>query len=383
MADSKPLGLKRVEAIHYYVRDLARARSFYTEEMDFAETAASTEDQERDSGQRTAVFEAADVRVVVSEPLGEQGRAAHYLARHPDGVGTVVFEVEDAEKAFEVLEARGGTPTSDPTTYEDAGGTLKTFAITTPFGDTLFRFVERRGYHAPYPGLVHHETPKGGGNRFGFTHVDHLTSNFLTMKPMLLWMEEVMGWEPFWDVSFHTQDVAKTPKEGSGLRSVVMWDPHSGIKFANNEPWRPHFQDSQIYRFVADNRGEGIQHAALATEDLVTTVRGLRERGVSFMPTPGSYYDMLPARLDKMGIGRLDEDLDVLRELEILVDGEGKHSYLIQIFVKDFAGLYGEEKAGPFFYELIQRKGDQGFGAGNFRALFESIEREQTQGRKG
>jgi 4-hydroxyphenylpyruvate dioxygenase len=158
-----------------------------------------------------------------------------------------------------------------------------------------------------------------------------------------------------------------------------MRDPRSGVKFANNEPWRPAFKSSQINVFNEDHRGDGIQHAALTVKDILASVREMRRRGVEFMPTPASYYDLLPERIRTTGIGSIDEDVAELRELEILVDGAEKGSYLLQIFLRDSAGLYHEPEAGPFFFEIIQRKGDQGFGAGNFRALFESIEREQQR----
>ena len=126
-------------------------------------------------------------------------------------------------------------------------------------------------------------------------------------------------------------------------------------------------------------RGDGVQHVALTVADIVQAVRELRGAGVSFMPTPGSYYDMLPERIAKSGIAKIDEDIATLRELEVLIDGDHHHAYMLQIFLKESAGLYGDPTAGPFFYEIIQRKGDRGFGAGNFRALFESIEREQQK----
>jgi 4-hydroxyphenylpyruvate dioxygenase len=166
------------------------------------------------------------------------------------------------------------------------------------------------------------------------------------------------------------------------LKSIVMYDPDSGVKFANNEPARPFFKASQINIFTEDLRGDGVQHVALGVDDIVAAVRGLRARGVEFMPTPGSYYDLLPERLEQHGIGALDEDLGTLRDLSILVDGDGAKRYLLQIFLKESAGLYNEPEAGPFFFEIIQRKGDKGFGAGNFRALFESIEREQQRSRR-
>jgi 4-hydroxyphenylpyruvate dioxygenase len=383
-----PLGLRRIEALHYYVHDLERSRRFYTERLDFAEVAVSGAALTRDGRQRSALFQAGDVRILCSAPEGPGGRAARWLRLHPDGVGSVVFEVEDAARAFALLEERGGTPTGDVVTAADDGGTLRTFAVTTPFGDTTFRFVERRGYRGSYPGLEAHPAPRGGANAFGFGQVDHLTSNFRTMKPALLWMEHVLGFEPFWEVTFHTQDAASAARRareashGSGLTSVVMRDPASGVKFANNEPRRPAFRESQIHLFVEDQRGDGVQHAALTVPDIQGAVRALRARGVEFMPTPGSYYDLLPARLQDTGIGRLDEPIEALRELGILVDGAGAGRYLLQIFLRDSAGLYHEPEAGPFFFEIIQRKGDQGFGAGNFRALFESIEREQQRERR-
>jgi 4-hydroxyphenylpyruvate dioxygenase len=197
------------------------------------------------------------------------------------------------------------------------------------------------------------------------------------MSPAILWLEHVMGFLRYWEIEFHTTDVTPDKAHGSGLRSIVMWDQASGIKFANNEPWRPFFKQSQINIFTEQHRGDGVQHLAITTEDIIGCVRGLRASGVEFMPTPGTYYDALPERIREMGIAKIDEDLDVLRELGILVDGD-KGAYLLQIFLKESSGLYADPSAGPFFYEIIQRKGDQGFGAGNFRALFESIERQQS-----
>jgi 4-hydroxyphenylpyruvate dioxygenase len=186
-----------------------------------------------------------------------------------------------------------------------------------------------------------------------------------------------------WEVAFHTSDVDPEKTTGSGLKSIVMWDPASETKFANNEPARPFFKSSQINIFNEELRGDGVQHVALTVYDIVEAVRALRGAGVTFMPTPGSYYDMLPERIAKTGIDKIDEPLPTLRELEILVDGDHHHAYMLQIFLKEASGLYKDPAAGPFFYEIIQRKGDRGFGAGNFRALFESIEREQQKQRGG
>ena len=380
MAKLESLGIKRLEGIHYYVHDIERSRQFYCGKLDFAETWRSSSELEASGKQRSACFSAGNINVVCSTPLpgGEHGRAARFLSKHPDGVGTLIFEVEDIEKTFRLLEQRGGTPIDDIVTFEDdAGGTLRQFSITTPFGDCTFRFRERRGYKALYPGAVPHQG--GGKNKFGFEEIDHVTSNFQTMKPMLLWLEHVMGFEQLWEVEFHTSDVDPNRKTGSGLKSIVMWDPISNTKFANNEPSRPFFKSSQINIFNEELRGDGVQHVALTVGDIVSAVRALRGNGVTFMPTPGTYYEMLPERIAKSGIKQIDEDLNTLRDLEILVDGDHFHAYMLQIFLKEAAGLYGDPKAGPFFYEIIQRKGDRGFGAGNFRALFESIEREQRE----
>lgn len=377
MGKLESLGIKRLEGIHYYVNDLERSRKFYTGKLDFAETWRSSPDLEANGKQRSACFSAGNINVVCSTPLGEGGRAARFLSKHPDGVGTLTFEVEDIEKTFKLLEERGGTAIDDIQSFRDDGGTLRQFSITTPFGDCTFRFRERRGYLGLFPGAVAHSG--GGNNKFGFQEIDHVTSNFQTMKPMLLWMEHVMGFEQLWHVEFHTSDVEPERKTGSGLKSIVMWDPASNTKFANNEPSRPFFKSSQINIFNEELRGDGVQHVALTVQDIVSAVRALRGNQVTFMPTPGSYYDMLPARIESSGIKKIDEDINILRELEILVDGDHDHAYMLQIFLKEASGLYGDAKAGPFFYEIIQRKGDRGFGAGNFRALFESIEREQRE----
>ena len=375
-----PLGIRKLEALHYYVHDLERTRRFFVDKLDFAELGGSGLDLEREGRQRSAAFGAGDATFVIHEPHGEGGRAWRYLRKHPEGVGTLVLAVDDIDQTFRLLDERGATFITDVQRFEDDGGTLEMVSITTPFGDTTFRFVERRGYLSLYPGFVANAARPTATNRFGFERIDHVTSNFQTMKPALLWMEHVLGFEPFWEISFHTNDVpdeAGQRAHGSGLKSIVMWDRASGLKFANNEPFRPFFKESQINLFAEDNRGDGVQHSALSVPDVVGAVRGLRARGVEFMPTPGAYYDVLPERLRALTIGALDEDLAVLRELEILVDGEAPGKYLLQIFLKEAAGLHHAPEAGPFFFEIIQRKGDEGFGAGNFRALFEAIEREQ------
>lgn len=375
------LGIRKIAALVYYVHDLDRVRRFMVSSLDFAEIGESGPDLVARGRQRSVLFAAGDVNLLVCAPQGPDGRAARYLRKHPEGVGTVVFAVDDINTTFRLLEERGGTIINDIERFTDDGGTLAMFSITTPFGDTTFRFIEQRGYRSMYPGMVAHPTPRGGQNQFRFKRIDHLTSNFQTMTPALLWMEHVLGFEQYWKVQFHTQDVSSDKTRGSGLRSVVMIDPESKLKFANNEPLRPFFKQSQINVFSEDHRGDGVQHAALAVPDIISAVDGLRARGVQFMPTPATYFDALSARLQTLGVGTIDEDIEVLRRQQILVDGEGARQYLLQIFLKEAAGLHQDPEAGPFFFEIIQRKGSNGFGAGNFRALFESIERQQQQDR--
>ncbi len=379
------LGIVKVESVHWYVKDMARTRRFYTELMDFQELGVSSPELTKRGRQESVVFNAGDVNLICSAPVGEGGRAWRWLQKHPEGVGTINYQVKDVEKTWKLLEARGGTIIDDQLQRftDDKGGKLAFFSITTPFGNTTFRFIQRDGYAAQYPGYVPHAAPKGGKNRFGFAKVDHITSNFRTLQPMVLWMKHVMGFEEFWNIQFHTEEeIDKGNQHGTGLKSIVMWDPISTVKFANNEPSRPRFKQSQINVYVEDQRGEGIQHLALAVREIVPTVKAMRATaGLEFLGTPSSYYDYLPERLQKSGILRIDEDLQELRDLQILIDGHKEHQYLLQIFMKENSQLLKDRESGPFFYEIIQRKGDKGFGGGNFKALFESIERAQTADR--
>ena len=360
------LGIQKLVGLHYYVRDIEWSRRFYVDSMGFAEVGRSSPELERTGRQRSLVFRAGDVVVTCSTPLGEGGRAWRYLARHPDGIGALAFEVEDIRRTFAKLDENGGTPISDILSVEDAYGRIDTFSITTPFGDTHFRFIERHGYSGLFPGMDVYETPRGYGptNGLGFTGIDHVTSNFQTMKPALLWLEQVLGFEPLWEIAFHTGASAHSGVgDGTGLRSKVMWDPATGIKLANNEPCRPSFTSSQITRFHEAHHGDGIQHVALGVRDILHSVRGLRAGGVEVMPTPRTYYERLPERLRDLGVGRIDEDLAALEELQILVDGSAPQAYLLQVFLKDSAELCGRADAGPFFFEMI---------------LFESVEREHV-----
>jgi 4-hydroxyphenylpyruvate dioxygenase len=349
--------------------------------LDFALIAKSNLEYEAEERARACVVQAGGARFVFVEPLGSKGESFRWLQKHPEGVGRIVFDVEDAERAFSILLSRGATPVTGLERRRVEGVDVTWFDIATPFGDTLFRFVSHEGDTPILPNFDRVAASRSADNRFGIREVDHITSNFLTLKPVVSWLRDVLGFQELWNIEFHTQDVKKGHFDGSGLKSTVMWDPASGIKFANNEPAAPSFRTSQIYLFCEDHRGPGVQHIALTVDNLLDAVKGIRQRNVAFMPTPAAYYDMLPARLEGNGIGAIEEGVDALKELGILVDGNGDGRYLLQIFMREASGLFGDPQAGPLFLELIQRKGDNGFGAGNFRALFESIERQQQMDR--
>src|SRR5687767_6763946 len=242
------IGITGYESFHFVVENLDRSRRFYTERFDFKEVARGGDDLVTRSGQQSVVFGAGEVRVCVSTPLRQQSKAARFLKRHPSGVMSLSFRVKNLDETMAYLDKRGGTFLADPLEDKDEnGGRYRSVEIATPLGDVAFRFVERTNYKRFAPSFV--DSGAGNGvdptNKFGIKRVDHVTSNGLTMQPIIAWYRDVLGMQPFWDISFHTQDVAKQFQSGSGLRSIVMWDPVSHVKFATNEPLRPHFRDSQ------------------------------------------------------------------------------------------------------------------------------------------
>lgn len=380
----KGIGIRGYDSFHFVVENPERSRSFYEGRLDFKEVARASESLVSRSGQQSVVYGAGDVRVCVSTPLTQSSKAARYLRRHPAGIMSLGFAVDNLDRTMEALDARGGTFLADPLEDTFEGGTYRSVEIATPLGDVAYRFVERKNYKRFAPEFVDVGTGHASqpANLYGIAAIDHITSNGLTMQPIIGWYRDVLGFEPFWDISFHTHDVAKSRVSGSGLRSIVMWDPESGVKFATNEPLRPFYRDSQIAKFVEDNQGPGVQHIAFAVSNILFSVEELRRRGVDFLATPKSYYNDLPGRLAELGITNVREELKELERLQILVDG-ADDKYMLQIFMREAAALYDESRAGPFFYEIIQRAGDPGFGYGNFRALFESIERAQRAGAVG
>ena len=378
------LGILGYDSFHFVVENLERSRQFYTEKFDFKEVARAGDELAARSGQQSVVFGAGDVRVCVSTPLTQASKAARYLQRHPSGVMSLSFTVKSLDETIAFLEQRGGTFLADPYEDRDGKGSYRSVEIATPLGDVAFRFVERKDYTRFAPGFIDSGVGNAGApkNMYGIKRIDHVTANGLTMQPIVAWYRDVLGFEPFWDISFHTKDVTtKAPqaKAGSGLRSIVMHDPVSHVKFATNEPLRPNFRASQITKFVDDNGAAGVQHVAMAVDNIVWSIEELKRRGVEFMDTPKAYYQALPERLANLGITNVKEEIAELERLQILVDG-AEDKYMLQIFLREAKALHDDMRAGPFFYEVIQRCGDEGFGYGNFRALFESIERFQKAG---
>ena len=374
MAEIKNLGITGYDSLRFVTLDLGRSRNFYLEKLDFKMTARSTPEWEKETGDKAEVYQAGDIRIECVEPQDDSSWAAYHRRFHPAGIGLVNFAVKDVDEAWRRLNERGATFVDEITTVEEDGKTYRTFQIASPLGNLNYGFVQRDGYDRYAPGFESVDT--GGDNKFGFTHIDHLTSNVRTLKPLIDWFDSVLGMEQFWNIDFHTSDIDPERKSGSGLKSIVMHDAEGGVKFANNEPQKPFFYASQIQKYVEDFGGGGVQHAAFAMEDIMGSVAELEERGVKFLHTPQSYYDVTLDRLAEQGVSGIDEDIDDLAKLGILVDGADE-KYLLQIFMEEAALYYEEPEAGPFFIELIQRKGDEGFGGGNFRALFEAIERDQ------
>ena len=375
MIDS--LGIVGYDSFHFVVQDLERSRRFYAEALGFTEVARPSASKIEKGGEIASVFGAGQIRVLVSSPKRKESRAARFLKIHPDGISSLALRVRDIQAAWNFLAARGATFLSDIAVDEVEGGAFRTFSIATPLDDTTFRFIERDGKYPLFaPDFENVDTGPPRENPHGFATIDHVTSNAYTMLPVVNWYRDVLGFSHYWDVEFHTAELGTRRLAGSGLRSIVMADPDSGVKFATNEPMRPFFRDSQINRFCEDHHGAGVQHVAFLVKEIIPAVESLRARGIRFLQAPGVYYDRLPKRLEDVKITNIKEPMDALRRNHILVDSSDD-KYMLQIFMLDATAMYGDEKAGPFFYEVIQREGDRGFGYGNFRALFESIEAAQ------
>ena len=301
------------------------------------------------------------IRLVMTSALGPDGDIAAHVNKHGDGVRDIALWVDDARDAFTKAVARGAVPLHEPKVLKDDNGEVVIAAIRI-YGDTIHSLVERKNYRGLFmPGFTrispHYQAPETG-----LLYVDHCVGN-VELGKMNEWVgfyEKVMGFKNL--ITFDDEDIST---EYSALMSKVMANGNERIKFPINEPAQGK-KKSQIDEYLDFYRGPGVQHLALTTNDIIKTVTTLRDRGIEFLKTPTSYYADLQRR-----VGRIDEPIQVLEELGILVDRD-PDGYLLQIFSRNV------QDRPTVFFEIIQRKGARGFGKGNFRALFEAIEREQA-----
>jgi 4-hydroxyphenylpyruvate dioxygenase len=346
--------------VEFYVGNAKQASHYYRAAFGFRLVAyRGPETGVRDRASYLLVQD--KIRLVLTTPITPDGPIADHVHRHGDGVRDIALWVDDAREAFAVAVERGAKPVHEPRVDTDEHGEVVIAAIHT-YGDTIHSLVERRNYRGVFlPGFRAVES-RFAPPPVGLMYVDHIVGNVELgrMNEWVKFYEDVMGFKNL--ISFDDEDIST---EYSSLMSKVVSNGNERIKFPINEPAAGK-KKSQIDEYLEFYRGPGAQHLALATDDILHTVTELRDRGVEFLSVPTTYYDDLQAR-----VGKIDEPLDRLQELGILVDRD-PDGYLLQIFTKPV------EDRPTVFYEIIQRKGARSFGKGNFKALFEAIEREQA-----
>jgi 4-hydroxyphenylpyruvate dioxygenase len=356
--EQNPLKLRKIHHVQFWVGNALQAAEYYRRAFGFTRFAYSG----LETGQRSMASHAlrqGTIRLVVSSPLAADHPASAHIARHGDGVRDIAFEVDDAEAAFKEAVRRGAEPAVEPHEESDQHGAIRRAAIRT-YGETIHSFISLHGYSGPF--LPGYREQVAEGADAGLLRVDHVVGNVELgkMNQWADWYSAVLGFTRY--ISFEDKDIST---EYSALMSIVMSDGSYAIKFPINEP-APGRRKSQIDEYLDFYGGPGVQHIAMLTTDIARTVRTLKGGGVDFLSVPESYYDALPAR-----VGAIDEAADTVRELGILVDRD-EEGYLLQLFTRPV------EDRPTLFFEVIQRKGSRGFGKGNFKALFEAIEREQA-----
>ncbi len=353
------LPLNGTDYVEFYVGNAKQAAHFYKTAFGFQSLAyAGPETGVRDRA--SYVLKQDKIRLVLTSPLHSDHPIAEHLKKHGDGVKVLALWVDDAYDAFEQTTSRGATPYQQPETRTDEHGEVRTSGIQL-YGETVHLFVERKNYNGLFlPGYKEWKSDYNPAPT-GLLYVDHCVGNvgWHKMNDWVSFYEEVMGFK-----NILTFDDKMISTEYSALMSKVMSNGNGYVKFPINEPAEGK-KKSQIEEYLEFYEGEGVQHLALATGDIVATVTELQKRGIEFLSVPTTYYDEL---LDR--VGHIDEDLEPLKRLGILVDRDDE-GYLLQIFTKPL------EDRPTVFFEIIQRKGAKSFGAGNFKALFEAIEHEQ------
>ena len=360
------LPLLGTDYVEFYVGNAKQAAHYYKTAFGFqAHAYAGLETGLKD--RCSYVLSQNKIRLVLTTPLVSDSPIAEHIKKHGDGVKVIALWVEDATKSFEETVKRGAKPFMQPTVEKDQFGEVVRSGIYT-YGETVHIFVERKKYDGPFlPGFVKWESDYNPSD-VGLKFVDHMVGNvgWGEMNQWVKFYEDVMGF-----VNFLSFDDKQIHTEYSALMSKVMSNGNGRIKFPINEPAEGK-KKSQIEEYIQFYEGAGCQHIAVATDDIIKTVTEMRKRGVEFLSAPpAAYYEEIPARLGKH-MSMMKEDIKELQKLAILVDAD-EEGYLLQIFTKPV------EDRPTLFYEIIQRMGARGFGAGNFKALFESIEREQER----
>lgn len=353
------LPLNGTDYVELYVGNAKQSAHFYKTALGFqSEAFAGLETGLTD--RVSYVLKQDKIRLVLTTPLTEDGPINEHINKHGDGVKVVALWVDDATKAWKETTARGAKSFMEPTKEEDADGYVVRSGIHT-YGETVHIFVERSAYNGVFlPGYKKwesHYNPEPVGLKF----IDHMVGN-VDWGQMNTWVDfyaKVMGFQQI--ISFDDKDIST---DYTALMSKVMSNGNGRIKFPINEPAEGK-KKSQIEEYIDFYNGAGVQHIAVATNDIVSTVSAMRDRGVEFLHVPNTYYEDLTDR-----VGEIDEDMELLKEHKILVDRDDE-GYLLQLFTKPVVDR------PTMFFEIIQRKGAKSFGKGNFKALFEAIEREQ------
>ncbi len=360
------LPLLGTDYVEFYVGNAKQSAHFYKTAFGFQSYAyRGLETGSKDSV--SYVLKQDKIRLVLTTPLNSSSPINNHIVKHGDGVKVIALWVDDATSAFEETTKRGAKPYLEPITEKDEHGEVVRSGIYT-YGETVHMFVERKNYKGKFlPGFREWKSDYNP-EPTGLKYIDHMVGNvgWGEMNTWVNWYEEVMGF-----VNFLSFDDKQITTEYSALMSKVMSNGNGRIKFPINEPAKG-VKKSQIEEYLDFYESPGVQHLAVATDDVIKTVAQLKARGVEFLPPPPqAYYDDIPRRLGAH-MDVMKEDIKELQRLSILVDAD-EEGYLLQIFTKPL------EDRPTLFFEIIQRMGAKGFGAGNFKALFESIEREQAQ----
>ena len=354
------LPLNGTDHVEFYVGNARQAAYYYRTAFGMSLVAyAGPETGQRDRA--SYVVEQGRIRFVLTTPLRPDGEIAEHIHRHGDGVRDVALWVDDAKQAWRETTKRGARSVLEPTEKRDEHGMVRLATVAT-YGDTVHTFVERRNYTGPFlPGYRPIESDPQA-RPTGLRYIDHMVGNvgWHEMNRWVDFYQKTMGFELY--QHFDDKDIST---EYSALMSKVMSNGNGRVKFPINEPAEGR-RKSQIEEYLEFYHGSGVQHIAMATDDILKTVALLKQQGVEFLTVPHSYYEELHHR-----VGKVDEPISELERLGILVDRD-EEGYMLQIFTRPV------EDRPTLFFEIIQRKGSRSFGKGNFKALFEAIEREQA-----